>query len=89
VFNEVPCHKDVLGNWAIDPYILNLGTRWRWVASFMPPAALSQGKSPWYLLDRRLGGLHSRSVSGGEKKKNHFDRKSLQNRPLEEMGGLH
>jgi hypothetical protein len=32
------------------------------------PAALPQGKSPWYPLDRRLGGLQSRSGRGGEKK---------------------
>jgi hypothetical protein len=33
------------------------------------PAALSQGKSPWYSLDRRMGGLQSRSGRGGEEKK--------------------
>jgi hypothetical protein len=27
-----------------------------------------QGKSPWYLLDRRLGGLQSRYGRGGEEK---------------------
>jgi hypothetical protein len=32
------------------------------------PAALLQGKSPWYPLDRRLGGPQSRSRRGGEKK---------------------
>jgi hypothetical protein len=31
-------------------------------------AALPQGKSPWYPLDRRLGGLQSRSGHGGEEK---------------------
>jgi hypothetical protein len=30
------------------------------------PAAYSQGKSPWYPLDRRLGGPQSRSGRGGE-----------------------
>jgi hypothetical protein len=38
-----------------------------WSASrpscFTPP-----GKSPWYPLDRRLGGLQSRSGRGGEEK---------------------
>jgi hypothetical protein len=29
-------------------------------------AALPQGKSPWYPLDRRLGGPQSRSECGGE-----------------------
>jgi hypothetical protein len=32
------------------------------------PAALPQGKSPWYPLDRRLGVPQSRSVCGGEEK---------------------
>jgi hypothetical protein len=32
------------------------------------PATLLQGKNPWYLLDRRLGGPQSRSGCGGEEK---------------------
>jgi hypothetical protein len=32
------------------------------------PAALTQGKSPWYPLARRLGGPQSRSGRGGEEK---------------------
>jgi hypothetical protein len=32
------------------------------------PAALPHGKSPWYPLDRRLGGPQSRSGRGGEEK---------------------
>jgi hypothetical protein len=32
------------------------------------PAALPHGKSPWYPLDRRLGGLQSRSGRGGGEK---------------------
>jgi hypothetical protein len=35
------------------------------------PAALPQGKSAWYPLDRRLGGLQSRSGGGGEEKNSH------------------
>jgi len=35
------------------------------------PAALSQGKSPWYPLDRRLGGPQSRSGRGGLEKNSH------------------
>jgi hypothetical protein len=31
-------------------------------------ASLSQGNSPWYLLDRSLGGPQNRSVRGGEEK---------------------
>jgi hypothetical protein len=32
------------------------------------PAALPQGKSPWYPSDRKLGGPQSRSGRGGEDK---------------------
>jgi len=32
------------------------------------PAALSQGKNPWYPLDRRLGGPQSWPGPGGEEK---------------------
>jgi len=32
------------------------------------PAALPQANSPWYPLDRRLGGPQSHSGRGGEKK---------------------
>jgi hypothetical protein len=33
---------------------------------FHAPAALPEVKSPWYPLDRRLGGPQSRSGDGGE-----------------------
>jgi hypothetical protein len=52
----------------IAPRILNLGTRWRWVVSFTPQPLYPQGKSPWYPLDKRLGGPQSRSGRGGEGK---------------------
>jgi hypothetical protein len=39
----------------------DLGTRWRCVVSFTPRPLYPQGKSPWYALDRRLGGPQSRS----------------------------
>jgi hypothetical protein len=39
------------------------------VVSFMPRQLYPEGKSPWYSLDRRLGGPQSRSGhSGGEEK---------------------
>jgi len=41
----------------IVPLILDLGTRWRWVVSSTPRPLYPQGRSPWYPLDRRLGGL--------------------------------
>jgi hypothetical protein len=37
------------------PCILDVGTRLRWMVSFMPRPFCPQGKSPWYPLDRRLG----------------------------------
>jgi hypothetical protein len=36
------------------------------MVSFTPRPLYSQGKSPWYQLDRRLGGSQSRSGRGGE-----------------------
>jgi hypothetical protein len=56
------------GNGGIAPRILNLGSRWRWVVSFTPRPLYLQGKSPWYPLDRKLGGPQSRSGGGGEEK---------------------
>jgi len=47
----------------IAPHILNICTRWR-RGQLHDPAALC-----WYLLDRRLGGLQSRSRHGDEEKK--------------------
>jgi hypothetical protein len=52
----------------IAPRILDLGTKWRWVFTFMPRPLYSQGKSPWYPLERRLDGPQSRSGHGGEEK---------------------
>jgi hypothetical protein len=53
---------------AIAPCILELSTRWSWVVSFMSWPLYPQGKSPWYPLDRRLGGLQSWSGHSGEEK---------------------
>jgi hypothetical protein len=38
------------------------------VVSFKHRPLYPQRKSPWYPLDRRLGGFQSRSVRGGEEK---------------------
>jgi hypothetical protein len=52
----------------IAPLILDLGTRWRRVVRFTRRLLYPQAKSLWYSLDRRLGGLQSRSGRGGEEK---------------------
>jgi hypothetical protein len=81
VLNEVPRHehvsiasrrKDVLGSGVIALRIFNFAARWRGVVSFTPRSLYPQGKSPWYPLDRRLGGHQIRSGRSGEKKKSHF-----------------
>jgi hypothetical protein len=60
--------KAYWGSGTMAPCVLDIGTRWRWVVSFTPRPIRPQGKSPWYPLDRRLGGPHSRSGRGGEEK---------------------
>jgi hypothetical protein len=61
--------KAYWGSECTAPCILDLGTRWRWVVSFTSRTPYPQGKSPWYPLDRRLGGPQIRSGhSGGEEK---------------------
>jgi hypothetical protein len=64
-------HQPIKMYWdsgGIDPHILELGTRWRWVVGFMPRLLYHQGKHPWYPFDRRLGGPQSQSGCGGEEK---------------------
>jgi hypothetical protein len=46
--------------------ILNLGSRWRWLAP-RPCRFTPEETAPGYSLDRRLGGPHSRSERYGEK----------------------
>jgi hypothetical protein len=60
--------KAYWGNDGIAPLILDLGTRWRWVASFTPRPLYPQGKNAWYSLVRRLSGPQSWSGRGGEEK---------------------
>jgi hypothetical protein len=60
--------KTYCGSRGIAPLILDLGSRWRWVVSFMHWPPYPQGKNPWYALDRRLSGPQSRSGRGGEEK---------------------
>jgi hypothetical protein len=51
------------GSRCTDPRFLDLGTRWRWVVSFVPLLFY-----PRYLLVKRLGGPQSRSGRYGEAK---------------------
>jgi hypothetical protein len=60
--------KAYWGSGDITPCILDLSTRWRRVFSFTPLPLYPQGKSPWYPLDRRLGGPQSWSGCSGEEK---------------------
>jgi hypothetical protein len=57
-----------MGSECIDPRILDLGTRWRWVVGFTPRPLYSRGKNTRYPLDRRLCGPQSRSGRRGEEK---------------------
>jgi hypothetical protein len=58
--------KTYWGSGGIARRILYLGTRWKWVVIFAPRQLYPQEKSPWYPLDRRLGGPQRRSGCGGE-----------------------
>jgi hypothetical protein len=49
----------------------DLCTRQRQMVSFTPQPLYPQGNSPWYSLDRRLGGPQSHSGCGGEEKNSH------------------
>jgi hypothetical protein len=60
--------KTYWGSGGIVPGILYLSTGWRLVVSFTPWLLYPQGKSPWYPLDRRLGGPQNCSGYGGEEK---------------------
>jgi hypothetical protein len=49
------------------------------------PAALPPGKSPWYSLDRRLGGPQSRSGHGGDEKNSQARRESNPRTPIAQL----
>jgi hypothetical protein len=69
LLNQAPCHVAYSSSADTTPRILNLSTRWMWVASFSPWQLYPRGMRPWYPLDMRLGGPQSRSGRGGSKKK--------------------
>jgi hypothetical protein len=58
--------KAYWGSGGIPPLILDIGTMWRSVVSFMPQPLYLQGKSPWYTFSRRLGGPQSQSLPGSK-----------------------
>jgi hypothetical protein len=59
------------GNGGIAPYILNFGTRWKWVVSFTHRPLYSRDKNPPYPWDRRLGEPQRRFGPGGNEKNSH------------------
>jgi len=58
-FNSAPRYESVLGSGGRYPRIIDLGIRWRLVVRFAVRPLYRQGKSPWYPLDRILGGPQS------------------------------
>jgi hypothetical protein len=77
----------------IAPRILNLGTRWRWEVTFTSHPLHPRCNSSRYPMDRRLGGLQSRSGCSGEEKKSHHypSRELTPGRPpsnLEDRGSI-
>jgi hypothetical protein len=68
LFNWAPRHEGVLREWMYSSTHLDIGSRWRWMVSFTSRPLYPQGKTPWYLLNRRLGGSQSRSGRGGKEK---------------------
>jgi hypothetical protein len=60
-----------MGSGYIAPSLLDLGTSWRGVVSFMPMLRFPRGKSPRYPLDRKWGGSQSRHGQYGEVKTLH------------------
>jgi hypothetical protein len=66
VLNQAPCHEDVSWEWMHTS--TNSWSRHQMEVSFTPRPLYPQGKSPWYPLDRRLGGSESRSGRGVKRK---------------------
>jgi hypothetical protein len=57
--------SDIWRNGGMVPFILQLGIRWRWVASYLNRPLYSWGKNPRYPVDKRISRLHSRSEGCG------------------------
>lgn len=61
-------HGDIWGSQGICPLVLSLGTRLRWLVSFVHQHLYIWGKSSLCALNRRLGGLQGWSWHFGEDK---------------------
>lgn len=60
--------EGIWGSRRIAQFILNSGTTWSWLASFMPQLLYHRGRTPIYPLNRRMGGSQGRCGRWGEKK---------------------
>jgi hypothetical protein len=80
-------HHDLRTYWGgvIAPWILDLGTRRRWVVASRPSHFTVGGESPTYQLDRRLGGTQSRSGRGGEERNSRLCRESNLRIPIVQL----
>jgi hypothetical protein len=75
-YNHVKCEtvpiqaiKAYRGSGNTAPLILNLRTGWRLVVSATPGHFTSGKRDPWYLLDRKMGGLQGQYAYFGKEKK--------------------
>jgi hypothetical protein len=57
-----------MGEWMYRPTFSWPHSSWRWVVSFTPRPLYPRGKSPWFPLDKRLGGPQNWSGRLGEEK---------------------
>jgi hypothetical protein len=67
-FNWAPRYECLLGKWRYSSTHSLASALDGGVVSFTLRPLYFQGKSPWYPLDRRLGGLQNQSGRGGEEK---------------------
>jgi hypothetical protein len=62
--------KTYWGSGSMDPSILDLGTRWRWVVSFTPRPLYPQGNIPRKMENEKQG--RNKEINRGQKEKNGF-----------------
>ena len=56
-------HEGMWGKGYIAVLIFNLGTGWKWAVNFISRTLYPREKSPCYLINRKLGEFHRRSIS--------------------------